>query len=38
MIPLDKGLQEVNVKQKPSRQNKAHSGINRHILELFRHI
>ena len=38
MIPLDKELQWVNVKQKPFRQIQAHSGIIRHIQELFRHI
>ena len=38
MVPLDKGLQWVNVKQKPFRQIQAHSGIIRHIQELFRHI
>ena len=37
MVPLDKGLQWVNVKQKPFRQIKAHSGIIRHIEALFRH-
>ena len=36
MISLDKGLQWVNVKQKPFRE--AHSGIIRHIQRLFRHI
>ena len=38
MVPLDKGLQWVNEKQKPSRQIQTHSGIIRHIQELFRHI
>ena len=38
MVHLDKGLQWVNVKQKPFRQIQAHSGIIRHIQELFRHI
>ena len=31
MVPLDKGLQYVNVKQNPFRQIQAHSGIIRHI-------
>ena len=38
MVPLDKGLQQVNITQKPFRQSQAHSGIIRHIEELFRHI
>ena len=39
MVPfLDKGLQWVNVKQKPSRQIQAYSGVIRHIQGLFRHI
>ena len=38
MVPLDKELQWVNVKQKPFKQIQAHSGIIRHIQELFRHI
>ena len=38
MVPLDKEMQWVNVKQKTFRQKKAHSGIIRHIEELFRHI
>ena len=38
MVHLDKGLQWVNVKQKPFRQIQAHSGIIRHIQELFRYI
>ena len=31
MIPIDKELQWVNVKQKPSRQIQAHSGIIKRI-------
>ena len=31
MIPSDKELQWVNVKQKPFRQIQAHSGINKRI-------
>ena len=31
MVPLDKELQWVNVKQKPFRQTLAYSGIMRHI-------
>ena len=31
MFPLDKGLQWVNVKQKPFRQIWAHLGIIKHI-------
>ena len=38
MIPLDKELQQVNVKQKPFRQIQVHSSIIRHIQKLFRHI
>ena len=38
MVPLDKELQWVNVKQKLFRQIYAHSGIIRHIQEMFRHI
>ena len=38
MVPLDKALQCVNVKQKPFRPIMAHSGIIKHIQELFRHI
>ena len=38
MVPLDKGLQWVSVKQKPFRQVLKHSGIIRHIQELFRYI
>ena len=38
MVPLDKEMQWLNVKQKTFRQKKAHSGIIRHIQELFRHI
>ena len=38
MVPLDKGLQWINVKQKPFRQVLAHSGIIKHIQELFRPI
>ena len=38
MVPLDNGLQRVNVKQKPFRQTEVHSGIIRHVQELFRHI
>ena len=38
MVPLDKGLQWVNVKQKPFRHIQANSGIIRHIQEFFRHI
>ena len=38
MVPLDKGLQWLNVKQKPFRQVQAHSGIIRDIQKFFRHI
>ena len=38
MVPLNKALQWVNVKQKPFRPIMAHSGIIKHIQELFRHI
>ena len=38
MVPLNKGLQQVNITQKPFGQNQAHSGIIRHIEKLFRHI
>ena len=38
MVPLDKGLQWVNVKQKLFRQIQAHSATIRDIQELFRHI
>ena len=31
MIPLDKELQWINIKQKPFRQISAHSGIIKHI-------
>ena len=33
MVSFDKGLQNVNVKQKPFRQIQAHSGIIEHIQE-----
>ena len=36
VVPLDTGLQLVNVNQKPLREIWAHSGIIRHIQELFR--
>ena len=38
MVPLDKELQWVNVKQKPFRQIQNHSGIIKYIQELFWHI
>ena len=38
MVPLDKELQWVIVKQKPFRQILAHSGITKNTQELFRHI
>ena len=38
MVPLEKGLQWVNVKQKPFREIQAHSGIIGHIQKLFRDI
>ena len=38
MVPLDKGLQYVNVKQKPFTQIQVHSCKIRHIQELFRYI
>ena len=34
MIPLDKGLQWVNVEQKPLKQIQAHSGIIKRIQNL----
>ena len=37
MVSLDKELEWLNVKQKPFRQTEAHSGIIKHIQELFRH-
>ena len=38
IVPLDKEFQWVNVKQKPLRKISAHSGIIKHIQELFRYI
>ena len=38
MVPLDKGLQWVNVKQKLFRQTQVYSGIIRHDQELFMYI
>ena len=38
MVPGDKGLQWVDVKQKPFRQIKVHPVIIRHMQELLRHI
>ena len=38
MVPLDKGLQQVNVKQKPFRQIQEYLGIIRYIQESFKHI
>ena len=36
MVPLDRRLQWVNLKQKTFRKIEAHSGIGRHVQELFR--
>ena len=37
MVPLDKELQWVNVKEKPFRQILTYSDLIKHIQELFRH-
>ena len=38
MVPLDRELQWVNLKQKPFRNTEAHPGIVRYIQEIFTHI